>query len=158
MKKAFLILGLAVLVSACSTITQTSRTITTPSALLSATVAELNPSEERHSLKVDIPRGVYRGGLENSKNYAEYQLLEKIKKETGVTYDMLADAEYTISMENFLIYKNIDYIIVSGRPATLKNFHSLNDSVWCNPVFRSCYDVDVNNTSNSKGGILKFFK
>ena len=158
MKKAFLLFGLLILVTACSTITQTSRTVTTPSALLSATVAELEPCEERYSLKVDIPRGVYRGGEENSKNYAEYQLLEKIKKETGVTYDMLADAEYTISMESFLMYKNIDYIIVSGRPATLKNFHSLNDSVWCNPVFRSCYDNDVENTSNNKSGLFKMFK
>ncbi|MBO7272316.1 MAG: membrane lipoprotein lipid attachment site-containing protein [Bacteroidaceae bacterium] len=150
MKKVLFILTLVLVVTACSTITQTSRTITTPSALLSATVADLEPSEERRSLKVDIPRGVYRGGLENSKNYAEYQLLEKIKKETGVSYDMLADAEYTVSMTRFLMYRNIDYIIVSGRPATFKNFHSLNDSVWCNPAFRFNYGVDVENTSKIK--------
>jgi hypothetical protein len=158
MKKSFFLIATVLLITACSTVTQTSRTITTPSALLSATVAELYPSEERYSMRVDIPRGVYRGGEENSKNYAEYQLLEKIKKETGVTYDMLADAEYTVSKESFLFYKNIDYIIVSGRPATLNNFHSLNDSVWCNPVFRACYDNDVDNTSSNKSGLLNIFK
>jgi hypothetical protein len=46
--------------------------------------------------------------------------------------------------------RNIDYIIVSGRPATFKNFHSLNDSVWCNPAFRFNYGVDVENTSKIK--------
>lgn len=146
MKKVFLILGAALMAASCTTITKTATTADTPASLLSTTVAELEVSPER-VVRTIIPEiEVRRGGLSNVKRHAE----QKVLSETNA--DVLVDAEYSITQTNYLIFgKKIESITISGHPAKYKNFHSLNDSVWCNPTFRYFYKDDA---KKSSGGIL----
>lgn len=148
MKKIFYVLGIALLATSCTTITKTAKTLDSPASLLSATVAELEVSPERISYTMQPSKNVQRGGLSNVKQAAEQEALAKYGNA-----DVLVDAEYTIAQTNYYIFgKDIESITVTGRPAKYKNFHSLNDSVWCNPVFRYNYD---NNVKKGSGGILK---
>ena len=58
-------------------------------------------------------------------------------------FGMLVDAEYTIEREKTLFGSRINLITVSGHPARFRNYHSLNDSVWCNPWFRMGYGNEI---------------
>lgn len=149
MKKIFFLLGMAISFASCTTTTKTASTADMPATLLSATVADLEfVTPERISLAstAAIKKEIQRGGLTNVKKAAENELLEKYKA------DVLVEPEYIISKTRYLFRTKISAITVSGRPAKYTNFHSLNDSVWCNPVFRARM---TNSIRNDEGGLLK---
>ena len=77
-------------------------------------------------------KAVRRGGLANVKQAAENEALAKL----GGNADLLVEPEYVVEKTNYVFFKKVKSITVSGRPAKFTNFHSLNDSVWVNPVFR----------------------
>lgn len=145
-----MICGAMLLLASCTTITKTSTTAEVPASLLSATVADLEVSPQRVSETYIVPAEVRRGGVSNVQHAAEQYLIDK----NGNGCDLLVEPEYTMYKTNYFFCKRITKIEVSGRPAKYKNFRSLNDSVWCNPVFRAGYK---DNTERSKRGLLGIF-
>ena len=149
MKKIFAILCVVFFATACTTTIKTAKTADTPASLLSATVADLQVSPERITYTMEPSKKLQRAGLANVKQAAEQEALMK-----HGNADVLVDAEYVIVCTNYFIFgKDIASITVSGRPAKYVNFHSLNDSVWCNPTFRENY----RRSSKSSGGLLNIF-
>ena len=153
MKKLLMLLGVAMMMASCVTTTKTAKTADTSAQLLSATVAGLEVSPERITYTLNPTKSVRRGGLANVKRAAEQEALAKYGNA-----DVLVDAEYTISKSNFGFFWNkVESVTVSGRPAKYTNFHSLNDSVWCNPTFRYYYrnDAQKGGAANVLKGLLK---
>lgn len=150
MKKIFSFLGIALLVMSCTTTTKTAKTVDSPASLLSATVADLEVSPDRITYTMSPDVSIRRAGLENVKQAANQQAL----LEHG-NADVLVDATYSITTTRFLIFNWVSSITVTGRPATYKNFHSLNDSVWCNKTFRESYRNSAKQGGGVLGGLLK---
>lgn len=123
--------------ASCTTYTTTStaRIEKAPSQLLSATVADVEAMPGRVYKEVQIPKAVMRGGRDNCYRYAEAQALLT----EGKNADLLLEPQYTVETKHRILRSTITKITVSGRPANFTGFHSLNDSVWCNPLFRENY-------------------
>lgn len=136
MKKILLsVLAIASMAS-CTTVLETARTESAPSQLLSATVADLEVGKDRITYPMTVTKDIRRGGLSNIYHAAEAKAL----REVGGNADLLVEPEYTTEKKwTFLSGTKIVKVTVSGRPAKFTNFHSLNDSVWCNPLFRAKY-------------------
>lgn len=145
MKKFFYFVGVALLAVSCTTITKTAKTADAPVSLLSATVAELDVQPERITYTMKPDASVRRGGQANVKQAAEAEALVQ-----NGNADVLVDANYTIETKRFLIFNWVSSVTVSGHPAKYTNFHSLNDSVWCNRAFRESYQ----NTAKRGGGAI----
>lgn len=141
MKKIFLCLTVAFLATSCTTVVKTAKTADTPVSLLSSTVADLEVSPERITY---TKTGAELKGYIDVKQAVEHSALEKVNA------DVLVNPEYVIKTKNYIIFKKVESVTVSGRPARYKNFHSLNDSVWCNPVFRS----NLKESGKSGSGLL----
>ena len=150
MKKSILILGTILLsVTSCTTIVKTSKTADSPTSLLSATVADLQTvTAERVSYTMTPTAEVRRGGSANVRRAAENEMLQKFNA------DVLLEAQYVTTKKWTLFGTKIESITISGRPAKYNNFHSLNDSVWCNPTFRDNYENDA---KKNEGILIKIF-
>ncbi len=132
MKKSFGLFALfAILLSSCQTITQTARTADISASLQSVAVADLEVDDQRITHTMSPSKDIRRGGLSNIKQAVEYEALSK-----HGNADLLLEPQYVISKKRSLFGSKITSISVSGRPARYKNFRSLHDSVWSNPVFR----------------------
>lgn len=139
MKKCLYFFGLIMMAASCTTINHTASNAEMPAQLLSSTVADLEVSNQRVSYTFDVPKEIRRGGLNNIKQAAMQAALEK----AGADYDLLLEPQYQVSKKHYLIRSKITKMTVTGRPAKYKNFHSLNDTVWCNRVFRAGYENKV---------------
>jgi hypothetical protein len=96
---------------------------------------------------------VRRAGQANVKQVAESEALAQ-----NGNADVLVDANYTVESTRFLLWKWVSSVTVTGRPAKYTNFHSLNDSVWCNPTFREAYRNTTKQNSGTGGifgGLIK---
>lgn len=137
MVKKVLLFGSAILLMAsCQTMTQTqtARTETISSNIASVTLADLEVYPERVNETIEVTPDLRRGGVESVKHAVEASALEKNGRG-----DLLVEPQYVIKKKwswSFPIGSKITEISVSGRPASFKNFRSLNDSVWTNPIFR----------------------
>ena len=148
MKKLLLLLGVALFTASCTTTVKTAKTADSSAQLLSATVADLEVSPERITYTMVPKKTIRRGGEANVKQAAEQEALLKYGNA-----DVLVDAEYTIAKTSYFIFgSKIASITVTGRPAKYTNFHSLNDSVWCNRAFREGYK---NQTKKSGESVLR---
>lgn len=134
-------MAVAFLATSCTTVVKTAKTADTPVSLLSSTVADLEVSPDRI---VVTQSGEELKGYIDVKQAVEHKALEKVNA------DVLVNPEFVIKTKNYIIFKKIESVTVSGRPAKYKNFHSLNDSVWCNPVFRS----NLKESGKSGSGLL----
>lgn len=143
MKKLFFCLGISLLMASCTSVIKTARTAETPVSLLSATVADLDVAPERITYTMHPGSELQRVGLANVKRAVEAEALTK-----NGNADVLVNAEYVITSKNYVFFKRIESITVTGRPAKYKKFHSLSDDVWCNPVFRGTYK-DATTSNNS---------
>lgn len=145
-------MGAAILcfASSCTTVTKTATTTNVPSQPLSATVADLKVAPERISTTMKTTKKIRRGGMANVKRAVEAEALKSYK---DGNYDVLVEPEYVIEQKNYILFKRVSSITVTGRPAYYTNFRSLNDSVWCNPVFRAGY---TDNTSKKSQGLFKW--
>lgn len=154
MKKQNILFACAILAltSSCTTTTFTSSTTDVPSQLISATVADLDVAPERVSYTFQSNAEVRRGGKANVRRAAEQYALNEYAKKSGKLYDLLVEPEYIFEEVNNFFNKKVISVKVSGRPAAYKKFRSLDDSVWCNPVFRSSYS---NQVSKGNQGFLK---
>lgn len=149
MKKFLLLACVAFGLTSCVTTVKTAKVADTKGQLLGATVADLEVSPVRVTYTMVPSKEIQRAGLSNVKQAAIQECL--VKNGNG---DVLVDAEFVIEQENRWIFgKSITSITVSGHPARFKGYHSLNDSVWCNPVFRAGYSNGV--TRPSGGGLFK---
>lgn len=152
MKKVFLALGVVLAMASCTTIKKTATTANVPSQLLTSTVADLEVASERVTTEYVPSKKVCRGGVNNVLHAAEQKLLD----EKAPGYDLIVEPEYTTERVSYAIFgSKITKVVVSGRPAKYKNFHSLNDSVWCNPTFRYNYKSNV---TKAPTGLSKLFK
>lgn len=134
MKKGLLFVCVAFTLTSCVTTVKTAKSADTKSSLLSATVADIEVSPIRVSYTMAPSKSLQRAGLNNVKQAAIQECLIK-----NGNADVLVDAEYVIEQEKLLFGKRINSITVSGHPAKYKGYRSLNDSVWCNPIFRATY-------------------
>lgn len=148
MKKILLLSCVAFALTSCVTTVKTAKSADAKTQLLSATVADLEVSPVRVTYTMSPSKNVQRAGLSNVKQAAVQECLIK-----NGNADVLVDVEYVIEQEKLLFGKRINSITVSGHPAKYKGYHSLNDSIWCNPVFRDKYQNSV--TRPSGGGLFK---
>lgn len=133
MKRIFILLFSSVLLlSSCNTLTKTARTAEFGASLQSATVVDLTPAtEHRVTYTMEPTKDILRGGEANVRQAAESEALTKYGNA-----DVLLEPQYVVSKQRSLFGSKITSITVSGRPAYYTNFRALDDSVWCNPVFR----------------------
>ena len=128
-------------------ITDASATYQHPSTYINtATVADLDVSNERISFTFVPSKEVRRGG---NKNVIKAAILEALRVNGGG--DMLVDLDYiTISKAPFWSYlfgiSPIREVTVSGYPATYKNFHNLGDTIWA-PTKLYPENISINKTS-----------
>ena len=132
MKKAFGFMALSLLMlSSCETLKQTAKTADVNASLQSVAVADLKVTDHRVTATMDVTPEVRRGGMSNIKQAVEAKALD----ENG-NADVLLEPQYVIEKRRNLFGSKVTKISVSGRPAFYTGFRTLNDSVWCNPVFR----------------------
>ncbi len=145
--------GAVFALSSCVTTNKTAKTVDFTSGTYNATVADLDVAETRVSETLDpVPAEVRRGGMNNIKKTVEAMALEK-----NGNADVLVNPEFTYTVERGLFSKKVTSITVTGHPAKYKNFRSLNDSVWSNPVFRGVRVKGHSPYKPHSRGIKSFF-
>lgn len=130
MKKLCFLAVAALMLASCTTTTKTARTESIPYSMYNANVADLNVGE-RISYTLTPSKDIRRGGLNNCKKAA----IQNALVENG-NADLLVEPQFVVSSRRGLFGTTIKSVTVTGRPAKYKNFRTLNDSVWTNPVFR----------------------
>ena len=116
------------------------------STINTATVADLDVSNERISFTFAPSNQVRRGG---SQNVIKAAIREALRVNGGG--DVLVDLEYiTVSQAPLLNYmfglSPIREVTVSGYPAKYKNFHNLGDTIWA-PTKLYPENISINKTS-----------
>lgn len=134
MRKVLFFMGAALLLASCTTITKTATTEKLPATFYNATVADLDVAPERINYTTTPSKALQRGvGINSVKQAAVNEALQK-----NGNADLLVEPEFVIvQRKKFFGARKVVQITVSGRPAKYTGFRSLNDSVWCDPVFRS---------------------
>lgn len=122
MKKVILAAAVVCLsLTACTTITKTATSIEVPTAISSQSVADLNVSSSRVSYTYRPTSDERRGGTQNVINCA----IQAALKANGGG-DVLVAPEYSITKKSGLFGgKKVKEVVVSGYPATYKNFRSV---------------------------------
>lgn len=138
MKKLFLMAAVAATLVSCTTTTKTARTETMPYAMYNASVADLDVAAERVVYSMAPSKELQRAGLPNCKRAAVQECLSK-----NGNADLLIEPMFSVSVRRNLLGEKITNVTVSGRPAKYKNFRSLPDKVWTDPIFRGVKNVEV---------------
>ena len=146
MKKINIIALMAatLLLSSCITSTKTATTMDIHPSVRNVTVADLDVAPERITYRMVPSKAVRRGGIENVKQAAENEALQK-----NGNADILIEPQFVYAMKN----GKVRSIEVTGRPAYYTNFRSLSDTVWTNPVFNGMAPV-VAGGGNRGGGFF----
>ena len=134
MKKYMLIAVAALMAASCTTTTKTARTESVPYSMYNATVADLEVSPKRITYTMAPSKEIRSGGVANVKQAATQEALEK-----NGNADLLLEPQFVLSHKKGpfgLLINKVTSITVTGRPATYKNFRSMSDDVWTDPVFR----------------------
>lgn len=144
-KSIIALTSVSALLASCITTTKTAKTAGFDASTYTATVADLDVADQRVTVTLNpVPADVNRGGISNVKKTVEAMALEQ-----NGNADVLVNPEFTYTVERGFFSKKITSMTVTGRPAKYKNFRSLNDSVWSDPVFRGA--VVRTGTSRLKG-------
>lgn len=134
MKKYLLIAVAAFMAASCTTVTKTARTESVPYSMYNATVADLEVAPQRITYTMTPSKEIVKGGIANVKQAAINEALT-----ANGNADMILEPQFVIAHKKgpfgFFINK-VTSITVTGRPATYKNFRSMSDDVWTDPVFR----------------------
>lgn len=149
MKKYLFFAAVAFIAASCTTTTKTSRAEGLPYAMYNASVADLEVGS-RITYTMTPSKPVRRGGDGNVKKAA----IQEILAQNG-NADLLVEPMFVVSKVNGLFRHKITSITVSGRPAKYRNFRSLNDSVWTDPVFRGSKNADIHIYKNAPKGCCK---
>ncbi|MBO4611709.1 MAG: hypothetical protein J5671_00895 [Bacteroidaceae bacterium] len=134
MKKYMFLAVVAFMAASCTTITKTARTENVPYSMYNATVADLEVSPNRITYTLKPSKEIRKGGIGNVKQAA----LQEALTQNG-NADLMLEPQYVISHKKGplgIFINKVTSITVTGRPATYKNFRSLSDDVWTDPVFR----------------------
>lgn len=153
MKKYFLFVGVALAIASCTTTTKTARTESVPYSMYNASVADLEVGSQRVSYTLNPTKKIRRGGVGNVKQAAIMEALD-----ANGNADLMLEPQFVVSQKRGLFSKKITSVTVTGRPAKYKNFRSLNDSVWCNRVFRGNDGGQGRSKQEGNGGLLHLFK
>lgn len=125
--------------TSCVTTSKTARTESIPYAMFNANVADLQVGE-RITYTLTPSAQIRRGGAANCKKAAIQEALA-----ANGNADILVEPQFVIQKYNGLFRRNvIQSVTVTGRPAKYTNFRTLNDSVWCDPVFRGVRGTTFN--------------
>lgn len=128
MKKHLFMAAIAALcLASCTTTNKTARTEVMPYSMYNASVADLDVSPERVVYTMIPSKALNRAGEANCKRAAVQECLSK-----NGNADLLVEPMFVVSVNG----KKVTSVTVSGRPAKYKNFRSLPDGVWTDPVFR----------------------
>ena len=138
--KKYLFIGFAVAsMASCTTITKTARTESIPYTMYNANVADLEVGE-RITYTLRPSDAIERAGLPNCKKAAIQEALN-----ANGNADLLIEPQFVIETKRkFFGGTDVISVTVSGRPAKYKNFRSLNDKVWTDPVFRGVKNINYN--------------
>ncbi len=117
----------ALCLASCTTTNKTARTEVMPYSMYNASVADLDVSPERVVYTMIPSKALNRAGEANCKRAAVQECLSK-----NGNADLLVEPMFVVSVNG----KKVTSVTVSGRPAKYKNFRSLPDGVWTDPVFR----------------------
>ncbi len=122
--------------ASCTTTTKTARTEVMPYAMYNASAADLDVSPERVVYTMTPSKEINRAGESNCKRAAVQECLSK-----NGNADLLVEPMFVVSVKRGWFSKKVTSVTVSGRPAKYKNFRSLPDKVWTDPVFRGNKNV-----------------
>lgn len=137
MKKFIIIAMAALAMASCTTTTKTARTESVPYSMYNATVADLEVAKARITYTLQPSKEVRKGGVSNCKQAAIMEALN-----ANGNADLLLEPQFVVNHKKgpFGIFINkVTSVTVSGRPAFYKNFRSMDDKVWCDPVFRGVH-------------------
>lgn len=132
MKKFILCALAAVALASCTTTTKTARVESVPYSMYNATVADLEVSKDRVTYTYSPSKDIQRAGLVNCKQAAINDALT-----ANGNADMMLEPQFVIGKKLTFTGIKITSVTVTGRPAKYKNFRSMDDKVWCDPVFRA---------------------
>ena len=132
MKKLLLLAVVAIAFASCSTLknsaTYRSFSINTPYAV--PVVADLNVSSTKITYAYVPPKTVRNGGEDNVLNTAVREALS-----ANGNADVLVGLETQIKYNSS---KKIISVVITGYPATYKNFRNLDEKVWhSTPYFQT---------------------
>ena len=149
MKKTsfMLLMSLVIGVTSCR-ITDVTASYQDPKSVLNtATVADLDVSNERISFTFKPSVQVRRGG---NANVIRTAIREALRVNGGG--DLLVDLEYITRstaplFSRLFLLSPIGEVTVSGYPAKYKNFHNLGDSIWA-PTKLYPEHIEVHKSTN----------
>ena len=127
-------LAAALLTASCTTTTKTARTESVPYSMYNATVADLDVAPKRITYTMTTTKEIRKGGPVNCKNAAIQEALT-----ANGNADLMLEPQFVIHHKKSLLgifVNKITSVTVTGRPATYKNFRSMDDKVWTDPIFR----------------------
>ncbi|MBR0181969.1 MAG: hypothetical protein IJQ05_01670 [Bacteroidaceae bacterium] len=137
MKKHLFMAAIAALcLASCTTTNKTARTEVMPYSMYNASVADLDVSPERVVYTMTPSKELNRAGEANCKRAAVQECLSK-----NGNADLLVEPMFVVSVKKTWFGKKVTSVTVSGRPAKYKNFRSMPDGVWTDPVFRGSKNV-----------------
>ena len=116
--------------ASCTTTTKTARTESIPYTMYNANVADLEVGD-RVAFTMVPTKEIRRAGDANVKKAA----IQEVLVQNG-NADLLVEPQFVISKRKGMFGTKITSITVTGRPAKYKNFRSLDDKVWTDPIFR----------------------
>lgn len=131
MKKYLFMLAAVLSTASCTTTTKTARTESVPYSMYNATEADLDVLPQRITYTLKPSKAIRRGGSANCKNAAIQEALTQ-----NGNADLLLEPQFVVNKKKRLFGSKITEITVTGRPAFYKNFRSMDDKVWTDPVFR----------------------
>lgn len=149
MKKQLFMVAIATLCFvSCTTTNKTARTEVMPYSMYNASVADLDVSPERVVYTMTPSKEINRAGESNCKRAAVQECLSKYGNA-----DLLVEPMFVVSVKKSWFGKKVTSVTVSGRPAKYKNFRSMPDKVWTDPVFRGQKNVSYKfvNGQSSEG-------
>ena len=143
MKKFLFLAAIAMMAVSCTTTTKTARTESIPYSMYNANVADLEVGA-RITYTMTPSKSIRRGGDDNVKKAAIQEALVQ-----NGNADLLVEPQFVISSKKGLGSRKITSITVTGRPAKYKNFRSLDDKVWSDPVFRGSKNANLHIYKNA---------
>lgn len=143
MKKYLFLVAVAFVATSCRVTTKSSRTESMPYAMYNASVADLEVGN-RITYTMTPTKPVNRGGVANVKKAAIQEALSQ-----NGNADLLVEPMFVVAQKKLLFRTKVSSVTVSGRPAKYKNFRSLNDSVWTDPIFRNTRNTSIHIFKNA---------
>lgn len=121
-KLSFLIAIVAMfMLNSCSTIHNATKVLdTADTPILAASTAELEVAKKKITYIYEATPTIRRGGI---KNVITTAVMEALKENDGDTFVAMS---YSVKYNNFLWWRIVDKVTITGYPARYKNFESVS--------------------------------